>query len=770
MTRKNNFQITEKNFLNRINLFLIAQKSCLKVLILLFVLFGCKKSHFEPQKILLSSYQIEEGFHLEVVASEPILKAPVAMDFDEQGRMWVVEMQGYMSNIDGKGEEGPSGRILILGDKDNDGIIDHSKVFLEGLVLPRAIALVYGGVLFAEPPNLWFVKRNGDLPGQWQLVDDKYAIGGNVEHQSNGLTRHIDNWIYSARTTARYKRVGKKWLKEEEPLRFRGQWGLTFDDSGRLFYNDNSNPLYSDLTMPGLLTQNPNHIPEKGVFEWLMKDRRLWPLHATSVNRGYIEGNLDEKGILKKVTSTCGPVIYRGAQFPEEYLGNAFVCAPEGNLIKRYKLLEVGNEITASQAYTEKEFLASTDEGFRPVNLYNGPDGALYIVDFHRGIIQHKVYLTSYLREQYLEKGLDTIVHYGRILKITSKENPEQVKVDFGNLSSRELVKLLDHPSGYIRNEAQQYLIERENKKVISGIAQVAQNPQNPFGQIHALWTLEGFNALTFELLEVVLEKSKFQVQSHAIRLMEKYFRTDKKNQIESIIANLAKSNNPKLNIQLAVTTGLYSKLNPEFSFPVLKKLLENNPLDTLLCNAVMSGIFQNEAFLKNYLIGCGFKEDHLTIKYLDYSMKKDASSKKSIVANNFGKDEKTNGLELYKIHCSNCHGISGLGIPNTAPPLYGSEWIEGNPRKLILITLHGLQGPITVDGKKYELANVMPGLKDNPDLNDQDLANLLTFVRNAFSKDPIDIHKNEILDARKLAPPENQLFTEETILKHIMD
>ena len=128
--------------------------------------FGCKKDYEEPE-VSLESYHIEEGFELSVVAAEPLLEAPVTIDFDNQGRIWVAEMRGYMTNIDGDNEDAPSGTISIMQDLDGDGVTDHSKIFLDGLVLPRALAHVYGGLLYAEPPMLWFVEIiEDDKPGK----------------------------------------------------------------------------------------------------------------------------------------------------------------------------------------------------------------------------------------------------------------------------------------------------------------------------------------------------------------------------------------------------------------------------------------------------------------------------------------------------------------------------------------------------------------------------------------------------------------------------
>lgn len=217
-------------------------------------ILGFKKFDFQNPKFSLENYQIEDGFELNLIASEPFLKAPVTMDFDNKGRMWVVEMIGYMPNLEGIGEEEPNGMISILEDLDKDGVVDHKKVFLNQLVLPRAVAHVYGGLLYVDGPKLIFVEIKNDKPGKKTIVDPIYAKGGNVEHSSNGLMMNIDNWIYNANLNFRYRLKNGKWLKE--PTSSRGQWGITKDNFGRLYFNNNSTNLKGDLVLPNKVIRN----------------------------------------------------------------------------------------------------------------------------------------------------------------------------------------------------------------------------------------------------------------------------------------------------------------------------------------------------------------------------------------------------------------------------------------------------------------------------------------------------------------------------------
>ena len=190
---------------------------------LFFWLAGCKQSHKNSTdspvisespslsaKESMKLMHIENGFVVELVAEEPLVSAPVAMNFDKQGRLWVVEMENYMPDTLGTGENNPTGKIVILSDKNGDGLMDERRVFLDSLVLPRAICLIENGILVAESPRLWFYEIKNDHPVKRILVDSAYAIGGNVEHQPNSLFRAMDNWIYSGESDKRYIKKGEK--------------------------------------------------------------------------------------------------------------------------------------------------------------------------------------------------------------------------------------------------------------------------------------------------------------------------------------------------------------------------------------------------------------------------------------------------------------------------------------------------------------------------------------------------------------------------------
>ncbi|WP_344789249.1 DUF7133 domain-containing protein [Postechiella marina] len=745
-------------------------KPLLLVLLSLLMLLtnACKQESYNEPIISLEKYHIKEGFNLEVVASEPFIEAPVTMDFDNQGRMWVVEMRGYMQNLEGTGDDMPNGRITILQDLDNDGITDHSKIFLDSLVLPRAIAHVYGGLLYAEPPNLWFVDIENDKPANRVLVDSLYSGNGNVEHQPNGLMMHIDNWIYNAKSKYRYQKKNNKWIKEATT--FRGQWGITKDNFGRLYYNTNSTQLIGDYVLPNTIIKNTFYKPEEALSKKLTPNQRVYPLHPTAINRGYIKGRLDKDSILVNVTSACSPIIYRGDKYPESFKQNAFVCTPEANAVKRNILNFSSNKITAKQAVVGKEFIASTDEGFRPVNLFNAPDGNMYIVDMHRGILQDKVFLTPYLKKLYAKKKLDTIIGMGRILKVTNQNNTNNTTLNIANFNTTKLVKLLYHNNGWFRDRAQQLLITQKDKNAIPLLKNVLNDTSNSIAQIHAMHTLNGFNALNFELLEKILySNGDSSVISHALVLLEQFAHENKVTSVKKITEHLFLKNNTEIDLYTILSLGRWVTLSKDDMFPALWQISNKYKKDLLYQEALINSLrgLEEDYFLylnknnKN-------SQDNVFTKVLDTTL----TNKKNYIKNSvYGKkgvkqNAKSAGQKIFKNLCATCHGINGEGVENLAPPLKNSEYISKSSKRLALVILHGLSGPIHVNGKLYELNTTMPGLVNNPDFSDKDIFNIIKYLQNTFSDAPKPINLDQIKKLRNIKPKNGGVFSETELLE----
>lgn len=560
-----------------------------------------------PPAEALKSFKLPPGFRIELVAGEPLVHDPVQIAFDPDGRLWVLEMRGFMPNLEGAGELEKVGSIAMLEDTDGDGKMDKRTVFLDELVMARALALVRGGALVAEPPNLWFC-QDADGDGRCDKktliatdyaaeADPKFGPKANVEHSANGLLRAIDNWIYSANYTTRFRNTDGTWRRE--PTEFRGQWGISQDDFGRLVYNSNSDPLRIDLVPSAYLGRNPNYRGAAGLNVQPLKDQSVWPVRVNpGVNRGYQRGQLRPDGTLATFTAACGPLVYRGDNFPDEFRGNVFVCEPAANLVRRNVLGEDNLRLTARNPYDKAEFLASTDERFRPVNLANGPDGCLYIADFYRGIIQHRLYVTTYLRNQILDRGLEKPTGLGRIYRVVHEMKKPGPKPALSKTGSDELVKHLLHPNGWWRDTAQRLLVERNDPATVTSLKELVTSGSAPLGRLHALWILEGTRQLDAATFKAALSDAHPKVRAAAIRVAEPLLRSQ-----PDLFGELLKrvdDSEADVQLQLAFTLGQIKDRRAE---EAMAKVAWKTSDNLYLRDAILTGLGGRELEFLDFLL-----------------------------------------------------------------------------------------------------------------------------------------------------------------------
>jgi mono/diheme cytochrome c family protein/glucose/arabinose dehydrogenase len=712
-------------------------------------------------KIAISHMEVEKGLEVQLVAAEPVVTVPVAMTFDEKGRMWVVEMTGYMPDTSGTGEDIPNGKVVIIEDTDNDGVADKRSVFLDSLVLPRAISFVENGILIAEPPKLWFVEINNDKPGKRTLVDDKYTEGGNVEHQPNGLLRAMDNWIYNAKSDKRYRKMGGKWLKEQ--THFRGQWGISQDNYGRLFYNNNSENVLGDYFPAGLGAHNPQQKNVSGYDEKIVPDNRVYPVRATTgVNRGYMKGVLDDSLRLRNMTAACGPLVYRGGLLGKGYDNNIFVAEPSGNLIKRNLIKDSGYIVKGQQAYQGYEFLSSNDERFRPVSLYDGPDGALYIVDMYRGIIQHKTYLTPYLKNEIKSRSLTNPLNCGRIYRIVpagKKTVPVRIENEPG-----KLLVLLDHPNGWVRDKAQQMIVDHHYTSLAPALKERLHRTDSLNGQIHALWTLEGLGALQLSDVMVLLHQANPYIQAQALAALPAVITPANGSEILKELTGLER------NVFLAPYVALLLPAFPpqlEKEIDVLQmQLVKMCANDPYVSDAVISRMAGKETALMQQLTASNNDTTLVLYKHLKRVIKDIENHKKASMDQSLQKTY-PRGTVLFKTVCQTCHGADGDGIQSLAPPLNQSEIVTGDKHRLAAIVLFGLTGPVNVAGKQYkapEISGDMPGIGSNDEFSDKDIAEVLSFIRSAWSNHAAKVTEKDIQEVRKQYKGRQRSFTMEEL------
>lgn len=718
-----------------------------------------------PAQAAIKLMKVEEGFEVKLVAEEPLVTAPVALTFDVKGRIWAVEMVGYMPDVYGKGEDKPNGKVVILEDKNGDGVMDERKVFLDSLVLPRAICLIDGGILVAESPNLWYYDIKDDKPGERILVDDKYASEGNVEHQPNGLLRAMDNWIYNAKSTRRYRKKGSRWIIEN--THFRGQWGISQDNYGRLYYNDNSTNLMGDYFTPGFGASNPNQQSVAGYSERTVKNNRVYPARPTpGVNRGYMPGILDDSLRLKNFTAACGPVIYRGHLFGSAYDFNAFVAEPAANLIKRNILTEEGYVVTGVQAYAGKEFLASRDERFRPVSVYNGLDGTLYLVDMYRGIIQHKTYVTPYLRDKILSRKLTGPLGCGRIYKVVPKGKSVKA-VKFSN-DPKVLVNLLGHENGLVRDMAQQRLIDGRYKAAIPYLRKVIKDPVHPLMVIHAMWALEGLSALQTNEVLFLLKSEQSAIKMQALSVIPSVISGTSYSYYSNALAELAAKNEESIAPYIAFVTNYIKPYNADAARNLLIELARTYPDNPYVSAAILSNLAYSEENFAAAIAPIVGDTNLVIHKQLQnvVSLVRDAQKNRDPLLLN---KEFPKGAALFASSCQTCHAADGNGISSLAPPLNKSEWVTGSKEKLISIVLYGLTGPVKVNGHLYEtpeIAGDMPGIAHSEEISDEDVAQVLSFIRSSWQNNAEKVTADEVTKIRKRFKERERVFTVEELEK----
>jgi putative membrane-bound dehydrogenase-like protein len=576
---------------------------------------------YKPSPVLspeeaLKSFQVEEGFEIQLVASEPMVIDPVCMAWDADGRLWVCEMTTYMADQYAKTEEEPKGNIVVLEDLNGDGVFDEKNdkrtVFLDGIILPRAIAFAKGGIIYADYQKLYYVKVNSNgTAGFKQIIDPSYANDGksksNVEHQANGMLYGLDNWYYNAKSTRRYMQSGIRFRTDKASERnpsggteFRGQWGITQDDDGRLLTNRNPVPIDYELLPPNVSKRNPNF---KFNPSRLKVSTSVWPAHPTpGVNRGYKPSVVDhETWKLKSATATCGPVIYRGTQFPAEYYSNVFVPEPAGNLVKRVVLgFDEDGKPTAKQAYEGKEFLTSTDERNRFVNAYTGPDGALYLVDLYRGLFQHQTYISDYLRRQIKARELDKPIGLGRIYRVVHKDSPiDHATPKLSEMDSVALVELLGHPNAWQRHTAQRLLVQQSDEQALPALKAMATTSENPQARIHALWTLDGVGELDATTLLAAGATDNQRVRAQVIRLSEAFEGESAARQFVGLMEQYGKDNpNWALDMQMALSGGILASIQTPKAYDVLLGVMERRGDDKLFLGAIVSGLRGKEAVM----------------------------------------------------------------------------------------------------------------------------------------------------------------------------
>ena len=768
----------------------------------------------------ISSFRLPPGFRIELVAAEPLIEDPATAVWDADGRLWVAEMRGYMHTATGDNENAGNDRIVVLQDDDGDGKMDRSTPFLKGLVMPRAICHVEGGVLIGEPPFLWFCQDlDGDLVCDKKTkIYDSYGQRDAVSRTASGLVLALDNWIHNSRHPVKFQfRQGKLF---SQPDAYRGDFGVSQDDEGRIFSNVNASWLHADLASPAWFLRHPGLLKPSAIYRKIVRGRNVYGIRVnTGVNSGQVPGELRADGRLARPTAATWPGIFRGDGFPAPFEGNAFVPEPAGNVVARFSLTsEDGIEISSNQGlvpdekWGKREFLASTDERFRPVQCATGPDGCLYVTDFYRGIIEYKLFVRPFLAEQIAARKLDQPLGLGRIYRIVHQSKSPQPIPRLSKLDSAGLVKNLTHPNGWRRDTAQRLLVERADSASVSLLKNLATDTRKkPLGRIHALWTLEGIGAIDWAFLKKAFADPDSRVRVAAIRISASL--PEKPEAIPLLIALADDSSPAAVQLHVLLRLGDFSD-DPE-AHQTMAVILNRHGGNILFREAAISGLAGKEAlflretsprpsenFIRELVTAACRDGDPSTVSDLLKLVESETGSQKSRIAilDGMGRglparklvhlpkrpdalekilsgseapflklgkivaarttwpgDKKIKpttptirpltktereqfqlGRQLYRETCMPCHQIHGKGMASLAPPLISSPWVTGSEQRLIRIGLHGMHGPLVLNGTEWNL--VMPGQSVNPRMTDHNLAAVFTYIRREWghTADPV--------------------------------
>lgn len=577
----------------------------------------------------LATIQLASGLKAELVAAEPLIQDPVAFEWDVQGRLWVVQMGGYPNGaVDENGQPTSGGEIRVLEDVNKDGKYDKATVFLDGLNFPTGIHRWRGGVIVTDAPTIFYAEdTDGDLKADIRKTLYQGFGEGNQQHRVNGLRYGLDNWLYVANgdsggEIAALDHVGDGELFNDEtkfrlvdrdpfdsvhavtgpgqsvnirgrdiriqpdfglidPVSGQSQFGRCRDDWGNWFGGSNSRPMWHYTLDDRYIRRNPHAAAgdsRREIFD---------PPGASSVfpiSRTLERFNDHDRA--NRFTSACSPEIYRDSLLGEEFAGDAFVCEPVHNLISRRILSEKDGVFTARRSANEKssEFLASSDSWFRPVMIRTGPDGALWVADMYRFVIEHPEWIPP---EWQQKLNLQAGNEMGRIYRIVRDENTaccgvasedsskpsvesEQTRHQWfskfwNEIPPKELIDRLSNSNGWWRDAAQRILIHRSGEDFDRlPLRWLMLRSPRPATRLQALCTLAaGDEAARFSVAEVALEDSHPAVLRHAVRLLAASMRSPVEGKPIERVSNagrrmleLARTPDRLLQIQLAYALG----------------------------------------------------------------------------------------------------------------------------------------------------------------------------------------------------------------------
>ncbi len=559
--------------------------------------------------------RVRPGFEVQLVAQEPLVVSPVAMEWGADGKLWVVTMADYPLGMDGQGK--PGGTIRFLEDTNHDGRYDKSTIFLENVNFPTGVMPWRKGVIVSAAPEIFYAEdTDGDGHADVRKVLFSGFREGNQQHRVNGFEYGLDHWLYGANGdsggqvraasgSSAIQLQGHDFRIRPDELLIetvtgQTQFGRHRDDWGNWFGNNNPTWLWHDFVDEKYLARNPN-LPVRNVKKYLAN----YPDSTRAYAISQTMQRFNDIGMVNHVTSGNSPTPYRDELFGPEYASSVFISEPVHNVVHREVLEQDGISFTSHRAAGEEnvEFLASTDNWFRPTMLKTGPDGALYIADMYRLVLEHPEWIPLDAQKQFdLRAGADK----GRIYRVVPKGAALRAIPRLDRMSEPELVASLNSVNGWERDTAQRLLIEKGSKSAAASLESLARSGRTAKSRIQALWTLRGLSALSPETVLAALTDPDAHVREHAIKLSEDFasrggLPASMASNLEQTLAKLAGDPNLRVRYQLAFTMGEWKT---EAAGVGLLHLARQNSTEENMRTAIASSIVSHHAFLLDALLG----------------------------------------------------------------------------------------------------------------------------------------------------------------------
>jgi len=667
-------------------------------------------------------FWLPPGFKIEPVLTDPDIEEPGQIAFDGNGRMFVVELRGYMQDADATGELDPVGRISVHEDKNNDGVYETHRVFVDHLVFPRFVMPFGANAILAKESNadeVWkFTDTNND-----GVADKKelFATGMgrllNVEHQESGLSWALDNWIYSTINPVRLRWTPGGVLREPTGSNG-GQWGATQDNYGKVWFQAGASGMPGYFQLP-IQYGNFNY-PEQ--FEPDLNITWGAPVLIADMQGGMNAVRMPD-GSLARATGAAGNDVFRGDKLPKDLVGDYFYGEVVARIVRRLRPVRTEGLTQLKNVYPLSEFLRSTDPLFRPVDVTTAPDGTMYITDMYRGIIQESQWSGpgTYLRQRIEQYALDKIVRKGRIWRLSYDGMPRRAAPPrMLSETPAQLVPHLSHPNGWWRDTAQQLLVLAQDKSVVPALKRLARHAPstegsraeangaggNQLARIHALWTLDGLASADATLIREMLKDPDPQIRIQALRASETLYKSGDRS-FASDYKGLTKDADTDVVMQALMTLNTLKVPDAKAAIAAAAESNKTKGVQ-LVANAILKPV-------ANAGRGASIMEG-----IRPYTTEERATLDK--------------GQEIYAQVCFACHGDDGRGAKVAGstseaplgPPLASSPRVLGHQDYVIKAVLHGLSGPI--DGANYP--DVMIGVGQN---SDEWMSAITSYIRNSF-------------------------------------